>query len=465
MLYVHATIVTVNTNREILEDGAILVENDIIKDIGLSKDLLVKYPTAPKYDLENHIVIPGLISTHMHVVQSILRGTADDCDLVSWMCDRIWVMQGNILPDEALTGARLSIAEMLLGGTTTFLESLWAERYGFDKLVQAVTESGIRGCLGKVVMDVNPDQPAFRTRMHKGMVEGAESLDNAIEMWKEYDNVADGRVKVWFGARTPGGVTTDLLRRMCKEAKERGIHITMHCLEEKADHEVFKAFGMSPMEYCDSIGLLSERTVLIHMCWVEEEDMLRLQQTGTHIAHCPASNLKLASGFCPVPRLLETGVNVGLGCDGAPCNNMLDMFQEMRLCAWIHKGRNLDPKVVSAEEALEMATINGAKALGLDGKGGIGSLEVGKKADFVGIKLEKAHQVPNYDPVGTVVYATNAGDVKLVVVNGKLVVQNGKLMTMDEKLVMQEAIKAGKAVIDRAGLTKEIVPKWPVIRE
>jgi len=212
-------------------------------------------------------------------------------------------MQGSILPHEALSGARLSIAEMLLGGTTTFLESLWAERYGFGNLVKAVEESGIRGCLGKVVMDVNPDQPAFRNRMHKGLVEGPETLPNAIKMWEQYDGVADGRVKVWFGARTPGGVSTSFLERMCKEAKERGIHITMHCLEEKMDHDVFKQFGKSPMEYCDSIGLLSDRTVLIHMCWVEGEDIKLLAKTGTHIAHCPASNMKLASGFCPVPEV------------------------------------------------------------------------------------------------------------------------------------------------------------------
>jgi len=464
MLYIHATIITVNTSRSIYEDGAILVVGDTIQDIGRSSELLKKYPESQPHDLKGHIVIPGLVSTHMHVVQSILRGTADDCDLVDWMCDRIWVMQGNIEPPEAYAAARLSIAEMLLGGTTTFLESLWAERYGFDGLVRAVEESGIRGCLGKVVMDVNPDQPAFRNKMHKGLVEGRETLDNAVKMWEKYNGVADGRVRVWFGARTPGGVTTEHLHRMCTVAKERGIHITMHCLEERGDHDVFKAFNMTPMEYCDLIGLLSDRTVLIHMCWVEDDDIKRLKKTGTHIAHCPASNMKLASGFCPVPKLLKEGVNVGLGCDGAPCNNMLDMFQEMRLSAWIHKGYNLDPKVVSAEEALEMATVNGAKAVGLDGPNGIGSLEIGKKADFVTIKVHRAHQLPNYDPVSTVVYATNASDVDTVVVNGKLVVEGGKLLTMDEHIVISEGIKAGEVIIERAGLKEETAPKWPLIR-
>jgi cytosine/adenosine deaminase-related metal-dependent hydrolase len=364
ILYTHAIIITVNSKREIYQDGSILVTDNLIADIGPSTTLIPKYPDVEVYDLKNHIIIPGLISTHMHCVQSLFRGTADDCDLITWMCDRIWVMQGSILPHEALSGARLSIAEMLLGGTTTFLESLWAERYGFENLVQAVEESGIRGCLGKVVMDVNPEQPAFRNRMHKGLVEGAETLPNAIKMWEQYDNTAEGRIKVWFGARTPGGVSTPFLTKMCEEAKKRDIHITMHCLEEEMDHSVFRQFNKSPMSYCDSIGLLSSRTVLIHMCWVQKDDISLLAKTGTHIAHCPASNMKLASGFCPVPELLEEGVNVGIGCDGAPCNNTLDLFAEMRLAAIIHKGNTRDPKVVSAEQVLEMATINGAKALG-----------------------------------------------------------------------------------------------------
>ncbi|PBP26664.1 hypothetical protein BUE80_DR002454 [Diplocarpon rosae] len=342
VLYVHATVITVNRQREIYEDGGILVVENRIQDIGTSKALLARYPGTRIYDLTGHIVIPGLVSTHMHAVQSLFRGTADDCDLVTWMCERIWVLQGHVRPEEAYAGARLSIAEMLLGGTTTFLESLWAERYGFEGLVTAVAESGIRGCLGKVVMDVNPDQPAFRTRMHPGLVEGRESLERAIRMWERFEGAADGRVQVWFGARTPGGVSTAFLRQMCAEADARGIRITMHCLEEEMDQ--------------------------------------------------------------------AAGVNVGIGCDGAPCNNMLDMFQEMRWTATIHKGTTRDPTVISAEEALEMATIHGAQAVGLSGPGGIGSLEVGKKADLVGIRVARAHQVPSYDPVATVVYATHAGD-------------------------------------------------------
>lgn len=319
MLYEHATILTVDSTRRIIHDGSILVRDDRIVDIGKAQALATKYADEPRYDLSNHIVMPGMVSTHMHCAQSILRGIAEDMDLVGWMCDRIWVAQGNMTGSEAYAAARMSIAEMLRGGTTCFIESLWAERYGFENLVQAVDESGIRGCLGKVVMDVNPDQPAFRTKMHHGLVEDGSSLENAVSMFDKHHGTSDGRVQVWFGARTPGGVTTALYQKMTKIANEKGIRITMHCLEEKQDRDVFSNMKKGPMEYCDEVGLLGDRTVLIHMVWPDDDDVRRLAETGTHIAHCPSSNLKLGSGFCPVPKYLAADVNVGIGCDGAPC--------------------------------------------------------------------------------------------------------------------------------------------------
>lgn len=319
MLYEHSTIITVDSSRRIIYDGSILVHDDRIVDIGKAEVLAAKHTHEPRYDLSNHIVMPGMVSTHMHCVQSILRGIAEDRDLVSWMCDRIWVAQGNITGPEAYAAARMSIAEMLRGGTTCFIESLWAERYGFENLVRAVDESGIRGCLGKVVMDVNPDQPPFRTKMHHGLIEDGTSLDRAVSMYDQWHGTSNGRVQVWFGARTPGGVTAALYQKMTKIANEKGIHITMHCLEEKGDRDVFTGMQKGPMEYCDEVGILGEKTVMIHMVWPDDDDIHRLAKTGTHIAHCPSSNLKLGSGFCPVPKYLAADVNVGIGCDGAPC--------------------------------------------------------------------------------------------------------------------------------------------------
>jgi cytosine/adenosine deaminase-related metal-dependent hydrolase len=208
MLYTNAIIITVNQTREVIEDGALLVKGDKIADIGKSVDLKSKYPNEDVIELQDRIILPGLINTHMHTAQTLLRGTADDLELVSWLCERIWPLQGNFTPEDGYCAARLSISEMLLSGTTCFLESMFADRYGFDGLCRAVEESGIRGCLGKIVMDVGKYAGGEdgKWNMHEGLVEDREtSLLGAVKMHEKWDGAAEGRVRVWFGARTPGG--------------------------------------------------------------------------------------------------------------------------------------------------------------------------------------------------------------------------------------------------------------------
>lgn len=255
-------------------------------------------------------------------------------------------------------------------------------------------------------------------------------------------------------------VSDALYKEMTSISKSKGIPITMHCAEVAADREYFKTLNHTPMSYCDSVGLLGPNTVLVHMVHLNDSDIAKLALTNTHVAHCPTSNAKLASGICRVPKLLESGVNVGLGTDGAPCNNTNDLLQEMKLAGIIHKAETYDPTLVPAETVLEMATINGAKALGLDGF--IGSLEVGKKADFVAIDMQRVHLQPYYSPVSAVVYSVTGNDVNLVVVDGKIVVQGGKLLTMDEEQVWREAEKRGHEVVAKAGLTEKVKGRWPI---
>lgn len=206
MLYTHATIITVNASRTIIEDGAILVQGNKIADVGKTSTLLQQYPEEQTTNLSGRIILPGLINAHMHTAQTLLRGTADDLELVSWLCERIWPLQGNFTPEDGYAAARLSIAEMLKSGTTCFLESMFADRYGFAGLCEAVEESGIRGCLGKIVMDVGSYASDPEWAMHPGLVEDRErSLLGAVAMHEKWDGKADGRIRVWFGARTPGG--------------------------------------------------------------------------------------------------------------------------------------------------------------------------------------------------------------------------------------------------------------------
>ncbi|CAG8935582.1 unnamed protein product [Penicillium salamii] len=461
MLYTNATIVTVDASRRIITEGAIRVVGDTISDIGKAEKLKMVYPNDEEFDLSGRIIIPGLISTHMHTAQTLLRGTADDLELVSWLCERIWVLQGNFTADDGYAAARLSIGEMLKSGTTCFLESMFADRYGFDGLCRAVEESGIRGCLGKIVMDIAKYAQDDAWAMHPGLVEDRQtSLLGTVEMWEKWNGAANDRIRVWFGARTPGGVSDALYREMTSISKEKGIPVTMHCAEVKADRDFFSSVNHTPMSYCDSVGLLSDTTVLVHMVHLDDSDIKLLSASGTHVAHCPTSNAKLASGICRVPELQQSGVNIGLGTDGAPCNNTCDLLQEMKLAAIIHKGISQDPTVVPAESVLEMATINGAKALGLDDR--IGSLEKGKKADFVAIDVRGIHTQPWFNPVSAIVYTATGRDVDTVVVDGKVVVQNGALLTMNEEEIVQEAKKRSKEVVERAGLGVRVQPRWPV---
>lgn len=464
MLYTHATIITVNTNRDVFINGAILVRGNLIADVGKSEELIQKYPEEETHNLEGHIVIPGLISTHMHTAQTLLRGAADDLELVSWLCERIWVLQGNFTPEDGYAAARISIAEMLKTGTTCFLESMFANRYGFDGLCKAVEESGIRGCLGKIVMDIGTYAKDPKWAMHPGLVEDREmSLLGAMKMWEKWDKKANDRIRIWFGARTPGGVSEGLYKEMTSISREKSIPITMHCAEVKADREFFASLSppQTPMSFCDNVGLLGPSTVLVHMVHLDDTDIAKLAETNTHVAHCPTSNAKLASGICRVPELLNAGVNIGLGTDGAPCNNTNDLMQEMKLAAIIHKAKSYDPTLVPAETVLEMATINGAKALGLEDH--IGSLEVGKKADFVAVDMRRVHLQPYFSPVSAIVYSATGADVRMVVVDGEIVVEGGKLKTMDEEEVWKEGEKRGHEIAERAGLGEKVKGRWSII--
>jgi cytosine/adenosine deaminase-related metal-dependent hydrolase len=260
---------------------------------------------------------------------------------------------------------------------------------------------------------------------------------------------------------THSSVTEDLYREMSTIAKQKGIPITMHCAEVRADRAFHESVSTTPTSYCDNVGLLGPQTVLVHMVHLDDEDVQRLADTGTHVAHCPTSNCKLASGICRVPALQKAGVNIGLGTDGAPCNNTNDMFQEMKLAGILHKAVTLDPTAVPAEDVLEMATINGARALGLEQE--IGSLVVGKKADFVAIKTNSIGMRPYYSPVSAVVYSATGHDVDMVVVDGKILVQDGKLLSMDETSIWESADKLGHEVVKRAGKTKEVSGRWPML--
>ncbi len=450
-IYEHGTLITMDAERRIITDGAIAVDGGRIVAVDKARVLRERYHGESRTDLFGRVVTPGLINTHVHLAQAMIRGCADDMELIDWLGKRVWVLQGNYSEEDGRASAELCILEMLKSGTTAFVESMLAGRYGFDGIAEAVLRSGMRAALSKIVMDT----ATYATQenwMYPGMVEDRETtLRDTLAMHDKWDGAGDGRIRVWFGPRTPGGVTPELYREITKIARQRGMGVTVHLAEVQADRQFFEEhFGQTPAEYAEDVGLVGPNTLLVHTVWMDEHDIEILARTDTNVAHNPVSNAKLASGIAPIAEMLAAGVNVALGTDGGPSNNSYDLVREMRWASYLQKARTLNPTVAPAESVLEMATLHGAKAMGLEKE--IGSLEVGKQADFVVFDLDKPHVTPSVDPVSTLVCAATGADVDTVVIGGEIVVQGRQVLTLDEERILRTARERAKAVWERAGI-------------
>ncbi|KAJ0426674.1 guanine deaminase [Aspergillus carlsbadensis] len=451
VLFLHATIITVNSAREVIRDGFLHVRDGRIEAIGKCPPPDHLSPTEI-IDCTGQIMIPGLINTHAHLVQSLLRGLAEDLPLHNWLCDAIWPLEANYADDDGYHAARLTIAEMLKTGTTTFLDPMVTFRAGWEQVCRAVGDMGIRGCLGKLVKFPETNRQLSITDPRDRDLVGMSS-SALIRSHQEYHGQYDGRLHVWAAAGTPRGAPALLYQELGDICASNSISITIHCAEAPADRDIYHdVYGCSAMEFIRDNRLcgqslsgntdsLSHNLVLAHMVNLDPEvDLPLLSSTRTAVAHNPSSNLKLASGVAPIPAMLATDtptpITVGLGTDGAPCSNHYDMIQEMHLAAILHKGVHNNAALVPAETALEMATINGARALGLEKE--IGSLEVGKKADLVvldpygrgGLAAAPWHwdDIGGVSPVTTVVHGCTGRDVSLVMVDGQILVRNGELL-------------------------------------
>ncbi len=449
-----------NDQRHIIEDGVILIRDDRIVRVG-KPDEIKNDPTAEKeIDAKGMLVVPGLIDTHVHLAQALIRGCADDTALIDWLRSYVWPLQGNFDAQDGKASAELCMLEMIKSGTTTFLESLLHSRYGFDGIAESVQRSGMRGILSKTVMGL-PGYGSEKSIMHPGMIEDAETCLREVEDYhKRWNGRADGRIKVWYGARSLGACTRELYHQISEEAKRLGTGVTMHLSEVQEDvRYAKKEFGRMPCELMDEVGLVGENVVFAHGVWLTEKEWQILAEKGGSVSHCPSSNMKLASGIAMVPEMLKAGVNVSLGCDGGPSNNCYDMVREMKAASLIQKPRLSDPRVLDAETALEMATINGARALGLRNE--IGSIEVGKKADLALVSLESPHMVPTLNPLSHLIYAADGSDVDAVIIDGRIVMEQRIVTTLDEHEVLQRARERGKRLLERSGI--KIAPKWPLV--
>jgi cytosine/adenosine deaminase-related metal-dependent hydrolase len=396
-------------------------------------------------------VIPGLIDTHLHLAQSLLRGCADDLSLVEWLRQRVWPIQGCFTEKDGRASAELSMLEMMRSGTTSFVGVDVVSRYGFDGIAESVVKAGMRGALAKTIMD-SPGYGRKGTIMPAGLVEEKEAcIKEAKSMAKKWNGIKGGLVKTWLAPRSLGGCSRELYEEVAGLAEEQKTRVTMHLAEVKEDARYAKRnFGMTPFEFIEKVGLAGPGSLFAHMVWLTDSDVRRVAETKANVAHCPSSNLKLASGIPKVPELLEAGANVGLGCDGAPCNNSYDMIREMKIAAVIQKGRLLDPVTMPATTVLEMATVRGAKAMGMWSE--IGSIEVGKKADLVLIDLKKPHLTPFRSIVSNIVYSAMGSDVDTVMVDGRVLLRHGKVLTLDEERIIGEAQRRQDELISRSGV-------------
>jgi cytosine/adenosine deaminase-related metal-dependent hydrolase len=452
-------VLTLNPKRQIIRDGAIYIEGSKIHDVGKTEDLRA-YKAETIIDAKNKIVMPGLVDTHIHLSQALIRGCADDVSLVDWLKKYVWVLQGNFTKDDGKVSAELCMAEMIRTGTTAFIDCMIHTRYGFDGIAKAVEQAGMRGALSKIIMD-STGYADSSDIMYPGMVEDAQTcLDETNQMYTKWHGKADGRIQVWYGLRSLGGVTPELFKEVAQRTREQNTHMTMHLGEVVDDvRYVRENFDTNLTGFARIHNLLGPEMVFAHGIHFEDSELKVLAETRTNISHCPASNTKLASGFAKIPQMLELGVPVSLGCDGGPSNNTYDMVREMRLAALIHKPVAKDPLVVSAENVIEMATLGGAVAMGIDSK--VGSLEVGKLADVILIDMHELGLTPAVNPVSNLVYSGSGQSVDTVIVNGKALMRNKQLLTLNSDTVMNNARAHIIKLLERADV--DISPKWPIL--
>ncbi|MGD8743463.1 MAG: TRZ/ATZ family hydrolase [Granulosicoccaceae bacterium] len=421
-LIVHAdAILTVDAQDRVLEQHSLLVHNSRIVGILPQQQVRQAFTADQVMELPGHALMPGLINAHTHSAMNLMRGIADDMPLMQWLQEHIWPVEQRIMSAGFVhDGSRLAMAEMLRSGTTCF-----NDMYFFpDEVGRAAAHIGMRATLGLIVID-------FPTVWAQ---DGQDYLRKGLQIHDQFRD--DPLVHTAFAPHAPYSVSDVPLEKIVTYAEELDIPIHMH-IHETADEvdTAVKETGKRPLERLEQLGLLTPRLLAVHMTALNQAEIDRVVTSGSHVVHCPESNMKLASGICPVQTLLDAGINVALGTDGAASNNDLDMLGEMRSAALLAKIADRNACSLNAHSVLRMATINGARALGVDDQ--IGSLETDKQADFIAIDLDQPETRPLYDPCAQIVYAAGREQVRHVWVAGKQLLRDRQLLTLDEKELLE----------------------------
>lgn len=434
-------VVTMDASRRIL-DADVLIDAGRITKIGRTGGRADGRSKPKTIECSGLVILPGLIQAHIHLCQTPFRGLADDLPLEAWLAQRIWPLEAAHTETSVHTSAMLGAAELLLGGTTAILDMETVRYTG--AAFEALETIGIRATAGKCLMDA-PDAPA-------ALREPTDSaIAESVELCNRWHGAAGGRLRYCFAPRFVPSCTGPLLRAISDLAEKVGAVIHTHAAETIIELDTVKRErGHDEITYLDSVGISGPRAALAHCVWVDKDGIARLARQGTNVVHCPSSNLKLGSGVAPIPEMLAAGCHVAIGADGAPCNNRLDAFTEMRLAALIQKPR-LGPDVLPAAQVLELATLGGARALGLETE--IGSIEVGKRADLTVLDLQGPHSQPeDTDLISRIVYSACAADVRHVIVDGRIVVRDGTLITADLSEIRRAANTQARRLRRAVGL-------------
>ena len=428
------TIVTMNDALDVFA-GDVSIRDGRIAAVGP----VVDGPHDRIVEARGGLVLPGFIQTHIHLCQTVFRGSADDLRLMDWLRTRIWPLEAAHTPKTLAASARLAAAELLSSGTTAVLTMETV--HDTDAIFEAVAETGLRATIGKCLMDASDDTPP-RLRESAGA-----ALDESLAISRRWHGTANGRLRAAFAPRFAVSCTRGLLESVAALSSEHGTLVHTHAAESLEEIAIVKTMsGQTNIEYLASLGLASPRLCAAHCVWVNAREQELLAVHDVKVLHCPSSNLKLGSGVAPIAEMRARGITVSLGADGAACNNHLDMFDEMRLAASLQSLKQ-GPGVLVARDVVWMATRAGARALGQESE--IGSLEVGKRADLIVVSRDEPHAVPGDDPYSTLVYASRGSDVRTTVVDGELLVDEWELTRIDPASAVREARNAAAELLSQ----------------
>jgi len=423
-ILIHGCIVLPMNDKDCVKDGMLLIKNGKIAFVGKSAPVN-SIEADVKINAKGKVALPGLINCHTHIPMTLFRGVAEDQELDTWLKQTIWPLEAKLGQEDVYAGALLGCLEMVKSGTTCF-----ADMYFHEGMVAKATEkSGLRGVLAQGVFEAG------------NKMRGERLLAEGVDFAKRFNGYANDRVITMLGPHSAYSCNQDMLSRISKKASELNVGVHMHLAESEAMFWEFeKKYGFSEVEFLDKMGFLRGHVLAAHCINLSRDDMLILSKRGVNVVHVPVANMKLGLGAAKIKDLTSLGVNVSLGTDGPASNNSLDMFETMKVAALLQKLTYQNPKAMPAYEVLKMATINGAKALGLEKD--IGSLEVGKKADIVLVDLSKPHLKPLHNIYASIVYSAHGSDVDTVIVDGKILMENRHVKTLDEQAVMEKAEKA-----------------------